>query len=43
MFSKNFLLIGKKYWAVNMCNNIIINSIIPLLYTYGKMIPDTAS
>ncbi|HEY2348782.1 MAG TPA: DUF2851 family protein [Puia sp.] len=27
----------------DMCDNIIINSIIPLLYTYGKMIPDTAA
>jgi hypothetical protein len=27
----------------DMCDNIIINSIIPLLYTYGKMIPDTSS
>ena len=25
-----------------MCNNIIINSVIPVLYAYGKMIPDQA-
>ncbi len=24
----------------DMCDSIIINSIIPILYTYGKMIPD---
>jgi hypothetical protein len=26
-----------------MCNNLIINSVIPLLYTYGKMTPDAVS
>jgi hypothetical protein len=30
----------EKMLGTNMCNNIIINSIIPLLYTYGKIIPD---
>ncbi len=30
----------EKILGTNMCNNIIINSIIPLLYTYGKIIPD---
>jgi len=30
----------EKILGHGMCNNIIINSIIPLLYTYGKMIPD---
>jgi hypothetical protein len=33
----------EKMMGSDMCNNIIINSIIPLLYTYGKMIPDPAS
>lgn len=32
----------EKMLGTDMCNNIIINSIIPLLYTYGKMIPDQA-
>lgn len=32
----------EKMLGIDMCNNIIINSIIPLLYTYGKMIPDQA-
>src|SRR5450432_568677 len=32
----------KKMLGSSMCNNIIINSIIPLLYTYGKLIPDQA-
>ena len=32
----------EKMLGSGMCNNIIINSIIPILYTYGKMIPDTA-
>lgn len=32
----------KKVMGFNMCNNIIINSIIPLLYTYGRMTPHTA-
>jgi Protein of unknown function (DUF2851) len=31
-----------KMLGSDMCDNIIINSIIPLLYTYGKMIPDTS-
>jgi Protein of unknown function (DUF2851) len=30
----------EKMLGTGMCHNIIINSIIPLLYTYGKMIPD---
>lgn len=30
----------EKMIGIEMCNNIIINSIIPLLYTYGKIIPD---
>jgi hypothetical protein len=30
----------EKIIGVRMCDNIIINSIIPLLYTYGKTIPD---
>lgn len=30
----------EKILGSDMCDNIIINSIIPLLYTYGKMIPD---
>jgi len=30
----------EKMLGSQMCDNIIINSIIPLLYTYGKMIPD---
>jgi len=33
----------EKMLGSDMCNNIIINSIIPLLYTYGKIIPDPAS
>jgi Protein of unknown function (DUF2851) len=34
-------LFREKMIGIAMCDNIIINSIIPLLYTYGKMIPDT--
>jgi Protein of unknown function (DUF2851) len=30
----------QKMLGSDMCNNIIINSIIPILYTYGKMTPD---
>lgn len=30
----------EKILGTNKCNNIIINGIIPLLYTYGKIIPD---
>jgi hypothetical protein len=30
----------EKLLGSDMCNNIIINSIIPILYTYGKIIPD---
>jgi len=30
----------EKMLGSDMCNNIIINSIIPILYTYGKTIPD---
>ena len=30
----------EKILGRDMCDNIIINSMIPLLYTYGKMIPD---
>jgi Protein of unknown function (DUF2851) len=30
----------EKMLGRDMCDNIIINSIIPLLYTYGKTIPD---
>jgi hypothetical protein len=30
----------EKMLGFQMCDNIIINSIIPLLYTYGKMVPD---
>lgn len=33
----------EKMLGTEMCNNIIINSIIPLLYTYGKIIPDPVS
>jgi hypothetical protein len=33
----------EKMLGSDMCNNIIINSIIPLLYTYGKIIPDQAA
>jgi hypothetical protein len=32
----------EKMLGMGTCNNIVINSIIPLLYTYGKMIPDPA-
>jgi hypothetical protein len=32
-----------KTMGSQMCNNLIINSIIPLLYTYGKMTPDPLS
>jgi hypothetical protein len=32
----------EKILGRDMCDNIIINSIIPMLYTYGKMIPDAA-
>jgi hypothetical protein len=32
----------EKILGIDMCNNIIINSIIPLLYTYGKIMPDQA-
>jgi hypothetical protein len=32
----------EKLLGSDMCDNIIINSIIPLLYTYGKIIPDQA-
>jgi hypothetical protein len=31
----------EKFIGMQMCDNIIINSIIPLLYTYGKTIPDS--
>jgi hypothetical protein len=30
----------EKILGPDMCNNIIINSIIPLLYTYGELVPD---
>jgi hypothetical protein len=30
----------EKRLGTDKCNNIIINSIIPLLYTYGKLVPD---
>jgi hypothetical protein len=30
----------EKILGIDKCDSIIINSIIPLLYTYGKMIPD---
>jgi hypothetical protein len=30
----------EKKLGLTMCNNVIINSIIPLLYTYGKLNPD---
>jgi hypothetical protein len=30
----------EKMLGTRMCDNIIINGIIPLLYTYGKIIPD---
>jgi Protein of unknown function (DUF2851) len=30
----------EKILGTDKCNNIIINAVIPLLYTYGKMIPD---
>jgi Protein of unknown function (DUF2851) len=30
----------EKILGTDKCNNIIINSIIPLLYTYGKLVPD---
>jgi hypothetical protein len=33
----------EKMLGLDTCNNIIINSIVPLLYTYGKLIPDPAS
>lgn len=33
----------EKMLGTEMCNNIIINSIVPLLYTYGKIIPDPVS
>ena len=32
----------EKILGWHMANNIIINTFIPLLYTYGKMIPDPA-
>jgi hypothetical protein len=32
----------EKMMGYQICDNIIINGIIPLLYTYGKTIPDTA-
>jgi hypothetical protein len=32
----------EKILGHDMCDNIIINSIIPIIYTYGKMIPDAA-
>lgn len=31
----------EKMLGTAMCDNIIINSIIPLLYTYGKIVPDS--
>ncbi len=36
-------LFREKMIGSAMCDNIIINSIIPLLYTYGKMIPDSGA
>jgi Protein of unknown function (DUF2851) len=33
----------EKMLGTDMCNNIIINTIVPLLYTYGKIIPDPVS
>ncbi len=30
----------EKMVGIRMCDHIIINSVIPLLYTYGKIIPD---
>jgi hypothetical protein len=36
-------LFREKLLGREMCDNIIINSIIPMLYTYGKMIPDAAA
>ncbi len=33
-------LFKEKILGADKCNSIIINSIIPLLYTYGKIIPD---
>jgi Protein of unknown function (DUF2851) len=32
----------EKLLGSDMCDNIIINSIIPLMYTYGRIVPDTA-
>jgi len=34
--------VREKMMGTQMVNNIIINGIIPLLYTYGKIIPDPA-
>jgi hypothetical protein len=36
-------LFREKLLGREMCDNIIINSIIPMLYTYGKMIPDATA
>jgi hypothetical protein len=33
----------EKMLGLDTCNNVIINSIVPLLYTYGKLTPDPAS
>jgi hypothetical protein len=33
----------EKMLGLETCHNIIINSIVPLLYTYGKLIPDPTS
>jgi Protein of unknown function (DUF2851) len=30
----------EKILGTEKCNNIIINSVIPMLYTYGKLVPD---
>jgi hypothetical protein len=35
--------VREKILGRDMCDNIIINSIIPLLYTYGKIIPDSSA
>jgi Protein of unknown function (DUF2851) len=40
VFEKSSSFREKKLGS-DMCDNIIINSIIPLLYTYGKIIPDS--
>ncbi len=42
VFDKTLHIQGKNDLVTICVDNIIINSIIPIIYTYGKMIPDAA-